>query len=236
MPAATSGTRPRGCPCCVKNQKKCPDCINYCKNIKDKRYNSSTELDIISQTSSLRSRLSMYGSLNNITKSYTNGSRRVVTDPYTTQKKHHHNRFYGDETPTSTKDSRRELDKPSSHKTGQRSSNGSDMIDRIPERRFKDKSKRDKRSKHNSIDNYVRMTSEERLAMLRKKLKTKRMARKKVSKRMQVKSRYSYCFGKKPPGFKIGHRECTRDQGLVPKNMGWLWNVPTLGINKVYIK
>lgn len=60
-----------------------------------------------------------------------------------------------------------------------------------------------------------------------------RTARKRVSKMNKVKSRYSHCFGKKRYGFTIGHTECTKDHGLVPKNMGWLWNVPTLGINKV---
>lgn len=45
--------------------------------------------------------------------------------------------------------------------------------------------------------------------------------------------KYSYKFGEKYPGLIVGHDKCSENGDLVPKYMGWLWNVETLGINKV---
>lgn len=78
-------------------------------------------------------------------------------------------------------------------------------------------------------------TIEEQLALVHEKLRAKKKSRLRPLKKMNVNSRYSYCFGKKYPGIKIGHRECNAGRGLVPKNMGWLWNVPVVGINRVSI-
>jgi len=49
------------------------------------------------------------------------------------------------------------------------------------------------------------------------------------------KKRYSYKFGKMHTGVVLGHKRCTVGLGLVPANMGWRWNVRTLGIDKVGI-
>ena len=45
--------------------------------------------------------------------------------------------------------------------------------------------------------------------------------------------KYSYKFGEKYPGLIVGHDKCSENGDLVPKYMGWMWNVETLGINKV---
>lgn len=45
--------------------------------------------------------------------------------------------------------------------------------------------------------------------------------------------KYTHGFGEKYPGLIVGHDSCKGSSGMVPKYMGWLWNVETLGINKV---
>lgn len=45
--------------------------------------------------------------------------------------------------------------------------------------------------------------------------------------------KYAHGFGEKYPGLIVGHDSCKGSNGMVPKYMGWLWNVETLGINKV---
>lgn len=45
--------------------------------------------------------------------------------------------------------------------------------------------------------------------------------------------KYAHGFGEKYPGLIVGHDSCKGSSGMVPKYMGWLWNVETLGINKV---
>lgn len=40
-------------------------------------------------------------------------------------------------------------------------------------------------------------------------------------------------FGYKHPGIVIGQKSCEGSNGLVPKYMGWLWNVQSLGVSKL---
>lgn len=40
-------------------------------------------------------------------------------------------------------------------------------------------------------------------------------------------------FGEKYPGIVIGQQSCKASNGLVPKYMGWLWNVQSLGSSKL---
>ena len=60
--------------------------------------------------------------------------------------------------------------------------------------------------------------------------------------KLDANGKYSYKFGEKLvegfkscsyPGLIVGHGKCSENGDLVPKYMGWLWNVETLGINKV---
>lgn len=45
---------------------------------------------------------------------------------------------------------------------------------------------------------------------------------------------FSYQFGEKYPGLIIGHDKCKGGESeLVPKYMGWLWNIETVGIDKI---
>lgn len=99
-------------------------------------------------------------------------------------------------------------------------------IDESQAGRFKNKQNLCERVKAGNDGQTTRKTH---LAKLRRKSNIKRMAKRRIS----TKSRYFHCFGNKKVGLLKGHSECTKDRGLVPKNMGWLWNVPTLGINKV---
>ncbi|XP_058055724.1 uncharacterized protein LOC131207132 [Anopheles bellator] len=48
----------------------------------------------------------------------------------------------------------------------------------------------------------------------------------------QNRSRYSYRFGKRPPGIVAGHKACMKQEVRVPPYMGWRWNIATLGIGK----
>lgn len=41
-------------------------------------------------------------------------------------------------------------------------------------------------------------------------------------------------FGEKYPKIVIGRQKCEGSNGLVPKYMGWLWNVQSLGISKLH--
>ena len=41
-------------------------------------------------------------------------------------------------------------------------------------------------------------------------------------------------FGGKYPGIVIGQEKCEGSHGLIPKYMGWLWNVQSLGISKLH--
>lgn len=50
---------------------------------------------------------------------------------------------------------------------------------------------------------------------------------------LEGKGKFSYEFGEKYPGLIVGHEKCKDSGGLVPKYMGWLWNIETIGINKV---
>ncbi|KAG5669735.1 hypothetical protein PVAND_000029 [Polypedilum vanderplanki] len=50
---------------------------------------------------------------------------------------------------------------------------------------------------------------------------------------LEGKRKYSYKFGEKYPGLIVGHEKCKEDNCLVPKYMGWLWNVESLGMKKV---
>jgi hypothetical protein len=43
----------------------------------------------------------------------------------------------------------------------------------------------------------------------------------------------SFKFGEKYPGIVIGHQSCEGSSGLLPKYMGWLWDVEYLGANKI---
>lgn len=45
--------------------------------------------------------------------------------------------------------------------------------------------------------------------------------------RKKSRGKYSYQFQNKNAGILAGHRVCTRSLGLVPRNMGWLWNLET---------
>ncbi|XP_021701014.1 uncharacterized protein LOC110676642 [Aedes aegypti] len=49
----------------------------------------------------------------------------------------------------------------------------------------------------------------------------------------QNRGKYSYRYGQRYPGIVIGHRECIQQGRQVPPHMGWMWNVKTLGINKI---
>lgn len=49
----------------------------------------------------------------------------------------------------------------------------------------------------------------------------------------QNRGKYSYYYGNRYPGIVIGHRECIHHGSSVPPHMGWMWNVKTLGINKI---
>ncbi|ETN58572.1 hypothetical protein AND_009851 [Anopheles darlingi] len=51
--------------------------------------------------------------------------------------------------------------------------------------------------------------------------------------REQNRSRYSYRFGKRPPGMVAGHKSCMKQEELVPPHMGWRWNISTPGIGKI---
>ncbi|XP_035775091.1 uncharacterized protein LOC118457543 isoform X2 [Anopheles albimanus] len=51
--------------------------------------------------------------------------------------------------------------------------------------------------------------------------------------RQQNRNRYSYRFGKRPPGMVAGHKTCMEQEELVPPYMGWRWNICTPGIGKV---
>jgi hypothetical protein len=51
--------------------------------------------------------------------------------------------------------------------------------------------------------------------------------------RSKMTKRYSYKFGRKYPGVVIGHNHDV-EVPRVPSYMGWLWNIKTLGINKVW--
>lgn len=104
-----------------------------------------------------------------------------------------------------------------------------------PESKSRKKSSVTGKKIQESVCNQREMTCEEKLAELQAKLKARRRTRPRPLKALNVRSRYSYCFGRKYPGIKVGHRECILNRGLVPCNMGWLWNVPTLGINQVEI-
>lgn len=52
---------------------------------------------------------------------------------------------------------------------------------------------------------------------------------------IEGKEKFSYKFGDKYPGLIVGHEKCKDKDGncIVPKYMGWLWNIETLGIKKV---
>lgn len=52
---------------------------------------------------------------------------------------------------------------------------------------------------------------------------------------LEGKGKFSYDFGEKYPGLIVGHEKCKDGEngGLVPKYMGWLWNIETVGIKNV---
>lgn len=58
----------------------------------------------------------------------------------------------------------------------------------------------------------------------------------KKSKLKKNKEYFFYNFGARyPRSIKQRHKKCNGDSNLVPKNMGWLWNIKTYGIDKVQI-
>lgn len=94
-----------------------------------------------------------------------------------------------------------------------------------------------KRSKRSSGGSSAGMSCSQKLQELQSQLN--KMKEKQMNKKRSKSKKcagYSYRFGRKYPGMKIGHRECFVSRGLVPPNMGWLWNVPTLGINQVLLE
>lgn len=89
-------------------------------------------------------------------------------------------------------------------------------------------------SKH--VKNIQRDTNDDKIDMKRVKQLTQIEKTLKGGRQTQStcnKPRYSYSFGARYPSVKIGHNDCVIRRGKVPCNMGWLWNVPTLGINQV---
>lgn len=252
-PSTELDRRPRGCPCCLANKKKCDTCIRSTKYKQMQVTSTSTldQSDICSLASSrprsrysmYSSRYSMYGSLESlkrVRKSSFENFRRLSRQ----QRKSNEYHNLPSSAPTRSSAPGRSskviddnlindhlLRRPKTARQQKKSQ--MEPINDDENRRKSELKKGKKGRKSDKRESVREMTCEEKLAEIQAKLKARRRTRPRPLKALNVKSRYSYRFGKRFPGIKVGHRECITDRGLVPCNMGWLWNVPTLGIDRV---